>query len=71
MSDSQDQKRDFKKDDDEIGGYRSVDEEPPEEEIKEIEEERERRLDPDNRPENSEVDNTERTFDFDKGEFKD
>ena len=69
MSDSQDQKRDFKRDDDEIGGYRSVDEKPPEEEIKEIEEERERRLDPDNRPENSEVDNTERTFD--DGEFKD
>lgn len=33
-------------------------EEPPEDEIQEIEEERERRLDPDHRPEGSEVDNT-------------
>lgn len=31
---------------------------PTEEEVKEIEEERERRLDPENRPENAEVDNT-------------
>ncbi|MGZ4447706.1 MAG: hypothetical protein ACXVEC_13285 [Nocardioides sp.] len=31
---------------------------PSDEEVAEIEEERERRLDPDNRPENAEVDNT-------------
>lgn len=43
---------------------------PSEEEIKEIEEERERRLDPENRPENAEVDNTQRDFDPDEGEFK-
>ncbi len=64
----QDQK-DYKRDDDDIGGYRSVDEKPPEDEIQEIEEERERRLDPDNRPEGAEVDNTQRTFE--DGEFKD
>lgn len=40
-----------------------------EEEEREIAEERERRLDPANRPENSEVDNTHRTFE--DGEFKD
>lgn len=40
-----------------------------EEEQREIAEERERRLDPANRPENSEVDNTHRTFE--DGEFKD
>ena len=40
-----------------------------EEEQHEIAEERERRLDPDNRPEGAEVDNTERTFE--DGEFKD
>lgn len=39
------------------------------EERREIEEERERRLDPANRPENSSVDNTHRTFE--DGEFKD
>ena len=45
-------------------------ENPPDEgEIQEIEEERERRLDPDNRPENAEVDNTGRTFE--DGEFVD
>ena len=37
----------------------------------EIEEERERRLDPDNRPENVEVDNTQRDFDVEKGLFTD
>ncbi len=37
-----------------------------EEEQREIAEERERRLDPANRPENSEVDNTDRTFDGEK-----
>ncbi len=65
----QDQQRDYKRDDDDIGGYRAVDEKPPEDEIQEIEEERERRLDPDNRPENAQVDNTQRTFE--DGEFKD
>ena len=40
-----------------------------EEEQREIEEERQERLDPDNRPDNSEVDNTNRTFE--DGEFKD
>ncbi|GAA4696267.1 hypothetical protein GCM10023226_38360 [Nocardioides nanhaiensis] len=43
---------------------------PSEEEIREIEEERERRLDPANRPENAEVDNTQRDFDPEEGEFK-
>ena len=36
-----------------------------------MEEEREKRLDPDNRPEGAEVDNTERTFDVDRGQFTD
>lgn len=40
-----------------------------EEERREIAEERERRLDPDNRPPGAEVDNTDRTFE--DGEFKD
>lgn len=40
-----------------------------EEEQREIEEERERRLDPDNRPDNAEVDNTGRRFE--DGEFVD
>jgi hypothetical protein len=42
----------------------------PEDE-REIEEERERRLDPENRPENVEVDNTQRDFDAEKGMFED
>ncbi len=42
----------------------------PEDE-EEIEEERERRLDPDNRPDTVEVDNTQRDFDVEKGMFKD
>jgi hypothetical protein len=50
---------------------RDVDEKPPEDEVREIEEERERRLDPDNRPDDAEVDNTERTFDSDTGLFTD
>jgi hypothetical protein len=37
----------------------------------EIEEERERRLDPENRPDGAEVDNTDRTFDHDRGLFTD
>ncbi len=40
-----------------------------EEEQREIEEERRQRLDPANRPDNAEVDNTGRTFE--DGEFKD
>src|SRR4029078_247810 len=44
---------------------------PDEEEQKEIAEERERRLDPENRPEGSEVDNTNRTFDEDEWKFED
>jgi hypothetical protein len=43
----------------------------PEDTIKEIEAEREERLDPDNRPDNVEVDNTPRTFDPDAGKFTD
>jgi hypothetical protein len=37
----------------------------------EIEEERARRLDPDNRPERAEVDNTQRDFDPEKGMYTD
>jgi hypothetical protein len=37
----------------------------------EIEAEREERLDPENRPENAEVDNTQRDFDAEKGTFTD
>lgn len=44
---------------------------PDEDEQKEIEEERERRLDPENRPEGSEVDNTPRTFDDEEWKFED
>jgi len=44
---------------------------PSDEEVEEIKAERERRLDPDNRPDNVEVDNTGRTFDAEKGEFVD
>jgi len=44
---------------------------PDESEQKEIEEERERRLDPENRPEGSEVDNTPRTFDDEAWKFED
>ncbi|RNL81183.1 hypothetical protein [Nocardioides marmorisolisilvae] len=45
--------------------------EPDEETKREIEAERERRLDPANRPEGAEVDNTGRTFDVQRGEFID
>ena len=44
---------------------------PSDEDVEEIKAERERRLDPDNRPDNVEVDNTGRTFDAEKGEFVD
>ena len=45
--------------------------EPDEDTKKEMEEEREKRLDPDNRPDGAEIDNTERTFDVDRGQFTD
>src|SRR6478735_2501982 len=45
--------------------------EPDDETKQDMEEERERRLDPDNRPDGAEVDNTERTFDVDRGQFTD
>ncbi len=41
------------------------------EELDEIEAERKERLDPDNRPENAEVDNTDRDFDSTTGQFTD
>jgi hypothetical protein len=50
---------------------RDVDERPPDDEVREIEEERERRLDPDQRPDGAEVDNTQRSFDSDTGLFTD
>ena len=45
--------------------------EPDEETKREIEAERKRRLDPANRPEGAEVDNTGRTFDVERGEYTD
>jgi hypothetical protein len=45
--------------------------EPDEDTKQDIEEERERRLDPDNRPDGAEVDNTDRTFDHERGQFTD
>jgi hypothetical protein len=47
------------------------DKEPDDETKEEIEEERERRLSADNRPEGAEVDNTDRTFDHERGQFTD
>ena len=41
------------------------------EDVTEIEEERQERLDPDNRPDNAEVDNTNRDFDAETGTFTD
>jgi hypothetical protein len=46
-------------------------ERPPDDEVRDSEEERERRLDSENRPENAEVDNTHRTFDPEVGMFTD
>ena len=46
----------------------STEEEP---DLEAIEEEREKRLDPDNRPDNAEIDNTDRDFDVVKGQFAD
>lgn len=47
------------------------DEDIPQEKKDAIEEERQRRLDPDNRPENAEVDNSDREFDVEAGAFTD
>ena len=47
------------------------DEEPDEDTKQEMEEERERRLYPENRPDGAEVDNTQRTFDTEAGKFTD
>jgi len=47
------------------------DKEPDEDTKREIEEEREKRLDPENRPGGAEIDNTERTFDETRGKFTD
>ena len=46
-------------------------EEPDEQTKQEMEEERQRRLDPENRPDGAEVDNTGRTFDVERGQFTD
>ena len=58
---------------DDAGGreLRDPGEEPPEDEVAEIEEERKRRLDDANRPDNAEVDNTHRDFDPARGMFTD
>jgi len=48
-----------------------VESEPDDDTRQEMEEERERRLDPENRPDGAEVDNTQRTFDVDRGMFTD
>ncbi|GAB3663834.1 hypothetical protein GCM10027596_27490 [Nocardioides korecus] len=48
-----------------------VDSEPDDDVKQEMEEEREKRLDPDNRPENAEIDNTDRDFDVKRGMFTD
>ena len=45
--------------------------EPDEETQQEIEQTREERLAPENRPDGAEVDNTQRTFDTDRGMFTD
>lgn len=45
--------------------------EPDDDTKQDMEEERERRLHPENRPEGAEVDNTDRTFDVDRGQFTD
>jgi hypothetical protein len=44
-------------------------EKPPPDEIEQIEAERQERLDPANRPDNAEIDNTQRTFE--DGGFRD
>lgn len=61
--------------DESAGGGPSVgaaaQQEVSEEELQEIEAEREERLDPENRPDNVEVDNTGREFDASIGQFTD
>ena len=52
----------------ELANDEQDDEQPDEDEILQ---EREERLDPDNRPDNVEVDNTDRTFDPETGYFED
>ena len=52
-----------------VGSTRQPGADPEDKE--EIEEERKERLDPDNRPDNVEVDNSERDFDVEKGMFTD
>ena len=51
--------------------YEQPAEEVPEETVQAIEEERQRRLDPENRPDNVEIDNTDREFDTTHGRFTD
>jgi len=46
-------------------------EEVPEERAQEIEAERDKRLDPDNRPDNAQIDNSDRDFDVASGQFTD
>jgi hypothetical protein len=50
---------------------RDPQEKPPDDEIEEMEAERQQRLDADNRPDNAEVDNTHREFDPAVGMFTD
>lgn len=50
--------------------YDSPDE-APDDLLQEIEQEREERLDPDNRPDGAEIDNTDRTFVVERGRFED
>jgi hypothetical protein len=47
------------------------DKEPDEDTKQEMEEVREERLDPDNRPDGAEIDNSDRTFDATRGQFTD
>ena len=58
---------------DDAGGreLRDPEERPPDDEVEEIEAERTRRLDADNRPDHAEVDNTHREFDPAVGTFTD
>jgi hypothetical protein len=58
--------------DDEAGGARGRPaDDLPKDERDELESERAERLDPDNRPDNAEVDNTGREFDATRGQFTD
>lgn len=51
-------------------GYSAEDNEVSDEEAEQLEKEREERLDPENRPTNAEIDNTQRGFDAETGEFE-